>query len=65
MTGTVEQGIRPVTLLMNDASPVAVVVEPRRARLAGEALDATEGSVLSYDMGQLNSDAKAHNVPES
>ena len=65
MTGTVEQGIRPVTLLMDDASPVAIVVEPRRARLAGEALDATKGSVLSYDVGQLNFDAKAHNVPES
>ena len=31
---------------MNDTRPVSVVIEPRRARLAGKALDATESGIL-------------------
>ena len=54
MTRAVEQGVRPVALLMNDTRPVSVVVEPRRARLAGEALDAAERCVLSYNQCQLD-----------
>ena len=46
VAGTLYENICPVTLLMNDAGPRAVVVEPRCGWTPREALNASEGCVL-------------------
>lgn len=40
---------RPVPLLVNDTSKLAVVVDPGRRGSPGEALDAAEGRILDDD----------------
>ena len=42
----VDEDVRPVALLVYDASVLAVIVRPGRRRAASETLDAAEGSVL-------------------
>ena len=43
-----DEDVRPVALLVDDATYEPGVINPRGRRAAREALDATEGGVLSH-----------------
>lgn len=50
MSSSSEEDVGEIAFLVHDARDVAVVIEPRRRRLAREALDAAEGKVLNDDL---------------
>jgi hypothetical protein len=48
MATSVEEGVGPVALLVNDASKLAVVIEPWSAWLSGKALSTSESRILAH-----------------
>jgi hypothetical protein len=53
MACALDKHIRPVPLLVSNASKLAIVVIPGRRGWPGEALDAAEGRVLDGDYAAL------------